>query len=129
MTRTEAGLPAGIRVTDHISLGVLTASVLLDTVHAVFQETQRASLRERTLPAHVTVHYSIALALYAEVSPRELLRCLLEGVRWFGGDASAVVPASKAGISEARTRLGAPPREALYRRVVAPMPTPGTPGA
>ena len=49
MARTEAGLPAGIRVTDHISLGVLTSSVPLDVVHAVLQDTQRASLRERTL--------------------------------------------------------------------------------
>ena len=129
MARTEAGLPAGIRVTDHISLGVLTASVPLDVVHAVLQETQRASLRERVLPAHVMVYYSIALALYADVSTREVLRCLLEGVRWLGGDASAVVPASKAGISQARTRLGAAPLEVLYRRVVAPMATPGTPGA
>ncbi len=129
MARTEAGLPAGIRVTDHISLGVLTASVPLDAVHAVLQETQRASRRERTLPAHVMVYYSIAMALYADVSTREVLRCLLEGVRWLGGDAHAVVLASKAGISQARTRLGAAPLEALYRRVVAPIASTGTPGA
>ena len=129
MARTEAGLPAGIRVTDHISLGVLTASVPLDVVHAVLQETARTSERERALPAHVMVYYSIALALYADVSTREVLRCLLEGVRWLGGEASAVVPASKAGISQARTRLGAAPLAALYRRVVTPMAAPGTPGA
>ena len=58
MARSEAGLPAGIRVTDHITLGVLTASVPLDTVRAMLQETQRASLRERTLPARVMVYYS-----------------------------------------------------------------------
>ena len=51
MARTEAGLPAGIRVIDHISVGVLTASVPLDVVRAVLQETQRASERERVLPA------------------------------------------------------------------------------
>ena len=129
MARTEAGLPAGIRVTDHISLGVLTASVPLDDVHAVLRETERASERERALPAHVMVYYSIALALFADVSTREVLRCLLEGVRWLGGDARAVLPASKAGISQARTRLGAAPLKALYRRVVAPIATTGTPGA
>ena len=129
MAGTEATLPAGIRVTDHISLGVLTASVPLDVVHAVLQATERASERERALPAHVMVYYSIALALYADVSTREVLRCLLEGVRWLGGDARAVVPASKAGISQARSRLGAAPVEALYRRVVAPIAVAGTPGA
>ncbi len=129
MARTEAGLPAGIRVTDHISLGVLSASVPLDVVHAVLQATDRASERERALPAHVMVYYAIAMALYAEVSTREVLRCLLEGVRWLGGDASTVVPASKAGISQARTRLGAAPLDALYRRVVRPIAVAGTPGA
>ena len=129
MAGTEATLPGGIRVADHISLGVLTASVPLDVVHAVLQETDRASERERALPAHVMVYYCIAMALYAEVSTREVLRCLLEGIRWLGGDASTVVPASKAGISQARTRLGATPLEALYRRVVAPIAVAGTPGA
>ena len=129
MARTEAGLPVGIRVTDHISVGVLTASVPLDVVHAVLQETQRASERERVLPAHVMVYYCIALALYADVSTREVLRCLLEGVRWLGGDARTVVPASKAGISQARTRLGAAPLDALYRRIVTPIAMAGTPGA
>ena len=129
MARTTAGVPAGTRLTDHISLGVLTASVPLDVVHAVLQATDRASERERALPAHVMVYYCIAMALYADVATREVLRCLLEGIRWLGGDAGAVVPASKAGISQARTRLGAAPLEALYRRVVTPIAEPGTPGA
>ena len=129
MAGTEATLPGGIRVTDHISLGVVTASVPVDVVHAVLHETDRASERERALPAHVMVYYCIAMALYAEVSTREVLRCLLEGIRWLGGDARAVVPASKAGISQARTRLGAAPLEALYRRVVTPIAVAGTPGA
>ena len=129
MAGTEATLPGGIRVTDHISLGVLTASVPLAVVQAVLHETDRVSERERALPAHVMMYYCVALALYAEVSTREVLRCLLEGIRWLGGDARAVVPASKAGISQARTRLGAAPVEALYRRVVAPIAVAGTPGA
>jgi hypothetical protein len=85
VARTEAGLTGGIRVTDHVSLGVLTASVPLDVVHAVLQETELTSERERALPAHVMVYRSIALALNADVSTREVLRCLLEGVRWLGG--------------------------------------------
>jgi hypothetical protein len=129
MARTVAGLPAGTRLTDHISLGVLTASVPIETVHAVLAQTGRASQRERDLPAHVMVYYAIALALYADVSTREVLRCLLEGVRWLGDPASAPEPAGKSGISQARTRLGAAPLEALYRAVVAPVAEEGTPGA
>jgi len=129
MARTVAGLPAGTRLTDHISLGMLTASVPIETVHAVLAQTGRASQRERDLPAHVMVYYAIALALYADVSTREVLRCLLEGLRWLGDPASAPEPAGKSGISQARTRLGAAPLEALYRAVVEPVAAEGTPGA
>jgi hypothetical protein len=129
MARTAAGLPPGTRLTDHISLGVLTASVPIETVRAVLASTGRASQRERDLPAHVMVYYAIALALYADVSTREVLRCLLEGVRWLGDPDAGAEPAGKSGISQARTRLGAAPLEALYRTVVEPVATEGTPGA
>jgi len=106
MGRTAANLPAGIRLTDHISLGVLTAQLPLALVEQVLFETERLSERERDLPAHVMVYYVIALALYAEVSTREVLRCVVEGARWLGDAAPTRLP-SKSGISQARTRLGA----------------------
>jgi hypothetical protein len=40
----------------------------------------KASQRQRDLPAHVVVYYVIALALFTQVSCREVLRCLLEGL-------------------------------------------------
>lgn len=129
MARTAATLSAGVRLADYISLGVLTASFPLDTVHAVLARTGRASERERELPAHVMVYYAIALALYADVSTREVLRCLLEGVRWLGEPAVDEEPTGQTGISKARTRLGASPLEALYREVVAPVAAEGTPSA
>lgn len=129
MARTPAGLPAGTRLTDHISLGVLTASFPIETVRAVLTATGRASQRERALPAHVMVYYAIALALYADVATREVLRCLLEGVRWLGDLDAGPEPAGKSAISQARTRLGAAPLEALYRAVVEPVAAEGTPGA
>ena len=128
MARTAADLPAGIRLTDHISLGVLTTQFPMDLVEQVLFETDRFSERERDLPAHVMVYYVIALALYADVSTREVLRCLTEGARWLGDPTATTMP-SKSGISQARTRLGAAPLEALYRAVVAPVATAGTPGA
>jgi hypothetical protein len=129
MARTAAGLPPGPRLTDYISLGVLTTQFPIEIVHQVLRETGRASQRERELPAHVMVYYAIALALYAEASTREVLRCLLEGVRWLGDPAAAHEPAGKSAISQARTRLGAEPLEALYRAVVEPVAQEGTPGA
>ena len=128
MARTAADLPAGIRLTDYIGLGVLTAQFPMDLVEQVLFDTDRFSERERALPAHVMVYYAIALALYADVSTREVLRCLTEGARWLGDPTATTMP-SKSGISQARTRLGAAPLEALYRAVVAPVATVGTPGA
>ena len=128
MARTAADLPAGIRLTDHISLGVLTAQFPMELVEQVLFETERFSERERALPAHVMVYYVIALALYADVSTREVLRCLTEGARWLGDPTATTMP-TKSGISQARSRLGAAPLEALYRAVVAPVATAGTPGA
>ena len=128
MARTAAGLPAGIRLTDHISLGVLTAQFPMDVIEQVLFETERFSERERDLPAHVMIYYVIALALYADVSTREVLRCLTEGARWLGDPTATTMP-SKSGISQARSRLGAAPLEALYRATVAPVAVAGTPGA
>src|ERR671916_3529992 len=85
MARVPAGLPAGIRLSDHISLGVIARTFPPDQVRRVLAETGRASERERDLPAHVMVYYAIALALYMTASTREVLRCLLEGLRWLWG--------------------------------------------
>src|SRR5919205_2929118 len=108
MARAPAGLPAGIRVSDHVSLGVIAKAFPLDQVRRVLAETGKGSERERALPAHVMVYYAIALALYMPAGTREVLRCLLEGLRWLWG-AEAVRVAGKSGISQARTRLGAEP--------------------
>lgn len=131
MARTAAALPAGLRLADHISLGVLTAQFPLELVEQVLVETDRVSARERALPAHLMVYYAIALGLYADVSTREVLRCVVEGARWLGDVAAGGVPTvpTKSAISQGRTRLGAAPLEALYRAVAAPVAQEGTPGA
>src|SRR4051812_31007182 len=103
MAGVPAGLPAGIRLSDHISLGVIARAVSLERVREVLAETGTAS--ERDLPAQVMVYYVIALALYMGSSTREVLRCLLEGLRWLWG-AEAVKVAGKSGISQARMPLG-----------------------
>jgi hypothetical protein len=129
MARTAAGLPPGTRLTDHISLGVLTAQFPIESVQEALLSTGRVNQRVRDLPAHVMVYYAIALALYADVSTREVLRCLLEGARWLGEPGRGIEPAGPSGISQARTRLGAEPLEQLYRTVVEPVAAEGTPGA
>jgi Insertion element 4 transposase N-terminal/Transposase DDE domain len=128
MTRVPAGLPAGVRLSDHISLGVIARTFPPDLVRQILADTGKASERERDLPAHVMVYYAIALALYMTSGTREVLRCLLEGLRWLWG-AEAVRVAGKSGISQARARLGAEPLRRLHERVVRPIATPATRGA
>ena len=94
----------------------------------VLAETGKASERERDLPAPVMVYYAIALALYMGSSTREVLRCLLEGLRWLWG-AEAVRVAGKSGISQARRRLGEAPLRRLYEGLVQPIATPASKGA
>src|SRR3954462_6800117 len=97
MARAPASLPAGIRLTDHISLGVIAKMFPLNQVQQILADTGKASERERDLPAHVMVYYAIALALYMTASTREVLRCLLEGLRWLWGT-EAVRVAGKSGL-------------------------------
>jgi hypothetical protein len=129
MARTVAALPAGSRLTDYISLGVIAKFFPIEKVRGVLEKTGRASVRERDLPAHVVVYYVIALALYMRSSYREVLRCLLEGVQWLLDPSSPVKVAGKSGISQARTRLGAEPLKELYEAVVTPLAERQTKGA
>jgi hypothetical protein len=129
MARTVASLPAGSRITDYISLGVVAKFFPLEKVHEALNQADRASVRERDLPAHVVVYYVIALALYMRCSYREVLRCLLEGVQWLLDPSAPIKVAGKSGISQARSRLGAEPLRTLYEAVVAPIAENRTRGA
>src|ERR1017187_877906 len=129
MARTLAALPAGSRITDYISLGVIARFFPVEKIREVLEQAKRASVRERDLPAHVVVYYVIALALYMRSSYREVLRCLLEGVQWLLDPSAPVKVAGKSGISQARSRLGAEPLQSLYAAVVAPIAQPRTKGA
>src|SRR5471030_2076959 len=129
MARTVASLPPGSRVTDYVSLGVVAKFFPRAKVDAVLKQTERTSVRERDLPAHVVVYYVIALALYMRSSCLEVLRCLLEGVQWLLDPSISIKVACKSGISQARSRLGAEPVKALYDAVVAPIAQAQTKGA
>ena len=121
MARTVAELPKGTRITDHIRLGVIAKTFPLERVHAVLAAESRSSQRQRNLPAHVVVYYCIALALYMQVSCREVLRCLLEGICWLMGPAFKINVTGRAGISQARIRVGSEPVQRLHDELVVPI--------
>ena len=130
MARTLATLPDGSRITDYMSLGVITKTFPLERVRAVLAATGKTSQRERDLPAHVIVYYAIALALYMHSSYREVLRCLLEGLQWLSNPALELLQvAGSSGISQARARVGWEPLRQLHDEVVKPIAVAATRGA
>jgi len=124
-----ASLPAGSRITDYISLGVVAKTFPLEKIRASLAATGKESVRQRDLPAHVVVYYVIALALYMQSSYREVLRCLLEGIQWLVDPAAGINVAGNSGISQARTRLGWEPVRQLHDEVVRPVAVAATKGA
>jgi len=77
----------------------------------------------------VVVYYVIALTLYMQSSYREVLRCLLEGIKWLLGPEAIIKVTGKSGISQARTRLGWEPLRQLHDEVVKPIAVEATKGA
>jgi hypothetical protein len=108
---------------------VLTTRLPLSQVKSVLEAQGKASQRQRELPAQVVVYYVICLALFMQVSYREVLRCLLEGWVWLLGPRGSLKVTGKSGISQARTRLGWQVMRQLYAEVVKPLAVPATRGA
>ncbi len=129
MARTVAELPRGSRITDYISLGVLSKTFPVEKVAEVLKRTGKVSQRQRDLPAHVVIYYVMALGLFMGVSYREVLRCLIEGIVWLKTPGAKVKVTGKSGISQARTRLGYAPVKELHDEVVKPIARRDTKGA
>ena len=86
---------------------LITSPVSFHLSQFVLQKLGLQSQRVRDLPAEALVYYVIALGLFMAVSTGEVLRSLVEGLQWLGGNASGKLKiAGKAAISQARSRLG-----------------------
>jgi hypothetical protein len=117
------------RLSDHISLGVLTRVFPPELVDRVVAEAGRTELRHRLLPARVVVYYVLGLALFARESYEEVMRNLVDGLSWASGWAKDWSVPTKAALFKARTRLGVEPLEALFSAVAGPLATSATKGA
>ncbi len=115
------------RLSDLVSVGVLTRTFPPALVDEVIAEVGRTELRNRSLPARVMAYFSIGMALHSEGSYEDVLSLLTDGLAW-AADAEPVKLPSKSGIFQARVRLGFEPVEALFRRVARPLAGPATPG-
>ena len=117
------------RLTDHIGLGVLTRLIHRDLVDEVLIDTGKTERRHRLLPARVVVYFIMAMTLFFDDAYEEVMRKLVEGLKFLRSwDQDWQVPSASA-LCQARARLGAEPLAELYARVARPLAGPGTPGA
>ncbi|MGH8948935.1 MAG: IS4 family transposase, partial [Acidimicrobiia bacterium] len=116
------------RLSDLVSVGVLTRTFPPALVDEVIAEVGRTEQRHRSLPARVMAYFSIGMALHSEGSYEDVLGLLTDGLAWASGDEPLRLP-SKSAIFQARARLGSEPVAALFERVAAPLAELGAPGA
>jgi hypothetical protein len=117
------------RLSDHVSIGVLTRVFPPDLVDRVVAEAGRMERRQRLLPARVVVYYVLGLALYSSSSYEEVMRMLVEGLSWQSGWRRPWSVPTKAALFQARRRLGSEPLRALFEAVAVPLAEPRTAGA
>lgn len=117
------------RLTDGINIGVLTRIFHRDLVDDVLRETGKAGERTRLMPGRVTVYFVLAMCLFFEDAYEEVMRKLVNGLRFLGNFAPGWHVPTSGAMSRARSRLEAAPLAALFDRVAVPMARPATVGA
>ncbi len=116
------------RLSDHISLGVLTRVFPPELVDGVLAECGRVERRHRLLPARAVVYYVLGLALFSTSSYEEVMRMLVAGHSWASGWSREWSVPTKAALFQARRRLGSEPLRALYGKAAVPLANPQVAG-
>jgi hypothetical protein len=98
-------------------------------VDEVLNTTGRREKRSRLLPARVVVYYALALTLFYGDAYEEVLRKLVNGLRFLRSWGTEWTVPSTGAISRARERVGPEPLKELFHRVAVPLAVPATPGA
>ena len=105
------------RLSDLVSVGVLTRTFPPEVVDAVVAEAGRTEQRNRSLPARVMAYFAIAMALHSEGSYEDVLGLLTDGLAWTEPGVEPVKLPSKSAIFQARARLGSEPLRALFEQI------------
>ncbi|MGH3614317.1 MAG: transposase domain-containing protein, partial [Pseudonocardia sp.] len=108
---------------------MLSGLIHRDVIDDVIRECGSREKRSRLLPAHVVMYYVLALNLFFGEAYEEVMRQLVNGLRFLGNWRDNWTVPSTSAISQARTRLGAAPMKLLFARVAVPMARAGTRGA
>ena len=121
--------PGGISIVRPVNIGSFIQQYPLKRVKQILKKTKKASVRERSLPAHVVVYYVIVLSLFLNESYREVLNWMFEGLNYVYGRGIKFKIPVKSAITQARQRLGVEPLKAMYDEFVKPIATEKTKGA
>jgi Insertion element 4 transposase N-terminal len=81
---SDADVSGDGKLTDHVSVGILTRIVTRSVVDEMLAEPGRVQKRTRSLPAHVVVYFVLALALFTD-GYEEVIRKLVHGLRFDHG--------------------------------------------
>ncbi|WP_414640465.1 IS4 family transposase [Amycolatopsis sp.] len=125
----EVSRRVGDRLTDRIGIGVLTRVFHRDLVDEVLITTRKNERRVRLLPARVVVYYVLALTLFFGDSYEEVMRKMVNGLRFARTWRQEWTVPSSSALTQARTRLGPEPLRELFLRAAVPLAAPGSTGA
>ena len=117
------------RLSDLVSVGLLTRVFPADVVDAVVAAAGRTELRQRALPARVVTYFAIGMALHSEGYYEDVFAQLTDGLSWTTGWEQSWSPPTKSAIFQARSRLGYEPLRDLFARVARPVAGADTPGS
>jgi hypothetical protein len=117
------------RLTDRISIGVLSAVITADLIDEVLIETKAMQQRTRLLPSRVVVYFVLSLSLFYGDAYEEVMRKLVQGLQYLGAWRSDWHVPTASALCRARRRLGEGPLRELFHRVAVPIADTGTPGA
>lgn len=84
MAGKAAALTGQVRISDYLSVGLLSRLVPPSLVDEALTAHNRHSKRQRDLPAHAVAYYVMALSLYRGVNTEEVLRVVTEGMDYLG---------------------------------------------
>ena len=117
------------RLSDLVSVGLLTRVFPADVVDEVIAAAGRTQLRHRSLPARIVAYFAIGMALHSEGSYEDVVDQLTDGLAWSAGWEESFTPPSKSAIFQARSRLGFEPVRDLFARVAKPLARMDMPGS
>ncbi len=117
------------RLSDLVSVGLLTRVFPPEVVDEVIVESGRKEQRHRSLPARVVTYFAVGMALHSEGSYEDVMGLLTDGLAWVEPGGVPVKLPSKSAIFQARQRLGAEPVKALFDRVAQPLAVETTPAS